>query len=94
MKIFLLKLNQTYLFLRLNPTTLKNNNNKLNQNSIRYCGNCKGEYKFDKFIQNYSKTHRVLITNLWQNPMIRFVCPYCYLLEIIKSINKKKRVKK
>ncbi len=62
-----------------------------NLKSIRYCGNCKGEYKFEKFIQKYSKSHSDFMTNLWQNPKIRFYCPYCYLLEIIKSINKKKR---
>ncbi len=65
-----------------------------NHKSIRYCGNCKGEYKFDSFIQKYSKSHHDLVTNLWQNPKIRFYCQYCYLLEVIKLINKKKRVRK
>jgi hypothetical protein len=57
-------------------------------NSTRNCGNCKREYKFNRFIEQYSKLHHDRITELWQNPEIRFYCPYCYFLKIIKEINK------
>ncbi|MHA2009064.1 MAG: hypothetical protein ACXABO_16990 [Promethearchaeota archaeon] len=59
--------------------------------SNRHCGNCKREYNFNSFIQNYPEPHHDVITKVWQNSEIRFYCPHCYLLEIIREIKKKKK---
>ena len=59
--------------------------------SIRYCGNCNKEYKFNNVIGDYPKLFQDPITTLWKNPDIKFYCYYCYLLKIIKSIKKNKK---
>ena len=64
---------------------------KTDHNSVRYCGNCKREYNFDKFIGNYPKPHHAKIMKLWSNQQVRFYCSYCYLLKIIKIIKKEKK---
>ena len=64
---------------------------KIIHNSIRYCGNCKKEYTFDKFIGNYPKPHHDQIMKLWSNQQVRFYCSYCYLLKIIKIIKNEKK---
>jgi len=72
---------------------INDNQSITNHKPIRYCGNCKGEYTFENFIQKYSELYHDLATSLWQNPKIRFYCSYCYLLEIIKTIKKKRELK-
>lgn len=62
------------------------------QQSIRYCGNCKREYDFDNFILNYPEIHHDKVMRLWSNQQIQFYCSYCYLLKIIKKIKKEKRL--
>ena len=62
---------------------------QFNQTSSIYCGKCKKEYQFIKFISQYPKQHHDRILQLWENNDIRFYCSYCYLLEIIKEIKKK-----
>jgi hypothetical protein len=61
--------------------------------SIRYCGNCKKEYTFGKYIGNHPKSHHDQLRKLWYNQQIQFYCSYCYLLKIIKKINKEKKLR-
>ena len=72
-------------------TKSKEISTKIGHASIRYCGNCKREYNFNNFIQNYPESHHDQIMKLWKNPDIRFYCSYCYLLEIIKELKKIKK---
>lgn len=72
-------------------TNIENIPSKPYSTSIRYCGNCKKEYDFNNFIQNYPEPRHNVITKVWQNQEIRFYCSYCYLLEIIKEIKKKRK---
>ena len=60
-------------------------------NSIRYCGNCKKEYNLDDFVVIYPKPHNDHVMKLWRNQQIQFYCTYCYLLEMIKKIKKRKK---
>lgn len=70
---------------------LKDLSPELRHTSIRYCGNCKREYTFNTFIQNYPEPQHDKITKIWQNQEIRFYCSYCYFLEIIKKIKRNGR---
>jgi hypothetical protein len=70
---------------------IEGNLNKTDHKSIRYCGNCKREYTFDNFMLNYPNSYRDQGLKLWYNQEIKFYCSYCYLLKIIKKINKEKK---
>ncbi|MHA2184893.1 MAG: hypothetical protein ACXAAI_07820 [Promethearchaeota archaeon] len=58
-------------------------------NLIRACGNCKREFIYESVVEKYPEPLHNRITQLWANSQIRFYCPYCYLLKIIKQIKKK-----
>ena len=65
---------------------------KTAQNSVRYCGSCKREYNFNDFKVIYPIPHQDNAIKLWYNQQIQFYCSYCYLLKIIKKINKEKKL--
>jgi len=71
---------------------IEDNLNITDHNSVRYCGNCKREYNFDDFTVIYPKPHQDQAMKLWYNQQIQFYCSYCYLLKIIKKINKEKKL--
>ena len=70
----------------------ENNLIKADHQSVRYCGNCKKEYTFDKYSGNYPKSQHDQLMKLWCNQQIQFYCSYCYLLKVIKKINKEKKL--
>ena len=71
---------------------LENLQLKILSSSTRYCSNCKKEYRYNNFIQNYPKPSHEIISKVWKNLEIRFYCQYCYFLKIIKEIKKIKKL--
>ena len=60
--------------------------------SKRYCGNCNKEYSFDNVIRKYPELYQTPIATIWKNPETKFYCSYCYLLMIIKSMKRDKKI--
>ena len=71
----------------LNNTKEDNVSNTMN----RYCTNCNQEYSYDFFSKTYPELYHNLAKEIWKNPRIDFYCQYCYLLKLIKFINKKNK---
>ena len=64
---------------------------KTDYKAARYCGRCKEEYNLNDFVVIYPKPHPDQAMKLWHNQQIQFYCSYCYLLEILKKIKKRKK---
>ncbi len=71
----------------------RENNIKGQDLSKRYCGNCNKEYSFENVIRKYPESFQAPMATIWKNTKIKFYCSYCYLLMIIKSMKKGKKVK-
>lgn len=57
----------------------------------RYCKNCNQIYYYNNFSKIIPELYHNLVKETWKNPKIEFYCQYCYLLKLIKFINKKNK---